>query len=103
KATRRRGSRAWPDHLQGGDRLQPSPLAKGRPPAGAVAHKWRPPARAAAARGHDRLRPACKGRLPATRLQGGNHQRPAHDQPCRLHRRDGDSIEEGKERARASF
>ncbi|RWW43914.1 hypothetical protein BHE74_00050371 [Ensete ventricosum] len=30
KATRRRDSRAWPGHLQGGGRLQPSPLAKGR-------------------------------------------------------------------------
>ncbi|RWV77993.1 hypothetical protein GW17_00061106 [Ensete ventricosum] len=68
---------------------------KGRPPAGAVAHKWRPPAGAAAARGHDRLRPTCKGRLPATRLQGGSHQRLARGQPCRLHRRGDDGTEEG--------
>ncbi|RZR82553.1 hypothetical protein BHM03_00009002 [Ensete ventricosum] len=45
--------------LQRGDRLRPSPLQR------------------VAARGHDRLRPARKGRLPTEHLQGGGRQRPA--------------------------
>ncbi|RWW37644.1 hypothetical protein BHE74_00057211 [Ensete ventricosum] len=89
KTAKRRGSRAWPGHLQVGGRLQPRPPCKGWPPAGVVA-----------ARGYDRL-PRRNG-LPTVRLHGGGRQRPARGQPCRLHRGSG-SAEGGKERDRASF
>ncbi|RWW41862.1 hypothetical protein BHE74_00052626 [Ensete ventricosum] len=98
-ATRRRGSRAWPFHLQGGDRLQPRPPCKGaagygqapckgRSPAGAAARKGQPPAGVATARGHDRLRTARKGLPNAVRPQGvilsGQPQGlAAHDAPAR--------------------
>ncbi|RRT65806.1 hypothetical protein B296_00001523 [Ensete ventricosum] len=69
-------------------------------------YKGRPPAWAAAARKgrRDRQRPTHKGLLPAECLQGGDRQRPAHSQPCRLRRGNGgDGAKEGKERARTSF
>ncbi|RWW61280.1 hypothetical protein BHE74_00031669 [Ensete ventricosum] len=79
-ATRRRGSRAWPGHLQGGCRLQLRPPYKGAtgcdrapckgwPSVAAAARKGRSPAGAAAARGHDQLQPARKGLSPVARLR----------------------------------
>ncbi|RWV97392.1 hypothetical protein GW17_00039820 [Ensete ventricosum] len=44
KATRRKGSRAWPGHLQGGDRLQPRPPYKGAVSCGQAPCKGRSPA-----------------------------------------------------------
>ncbi|RWV79845.1 hypothetical protein GW17_00058962, partial [Ensete ventricosum] len=86
KATRKRDSRAWPSHLQGGDRLQPRPPCKGaagcgqapykgRPPAGAAAHKGQPPTGVASRKGRLPARacrpwPGRKRRLPAARPKG---------------------------------
>ncbi|RWV77948.1 hypothetical protein GW17_00061156 [Ensete ventricosum] len=80
---RRRDSKAWPDHVHGGDRLQPRPPCKGVAGCGQAPCKGRPPAEAATR----------KGRF-------------ARGQPCRLcSDSDGGSGSEkgGKERARASF
>ncbi|RZR84249.1 hypothetical protein BHM03_00011020 [Ensete ventricosum] len=72
--------------LQRGGRLRPGPC-KGRSPARAAAHKGWPPVGAAAARGHDRLRPARKGLPPVAWPQGvaarntparGSRLRPTH-------------------------
>ncbi|RRT44309.1 hypothetical protein B296_00011031 [Ensete ventricosum] len=57
KVTRRRDSRAWPGHLQGGNRLQPRPPCKGATDCSQAHCKGRPPAGATAARGHDQLQP----------------------------------------------
>ncbi|RRT37399.1 hypothetical protein B296_00052659 [Ensete ventricosum] len=68
KATRRRGSRAWPHHLHRGRSVAAkAPLQgagdciqapyKGRPSAGEAARKARLLAEATATRGHDRLWP----------------------------------------------
>ncbi|RZS25698.1 hypothetical protein BHM03_00058939 [Ensete ventricosum] len=101
--------------LQRGGRLRPGPLQEvtargGSSPQGAATRRGSSRLRAqlatasphgAAARAAPamacRPRPCRKGRLPATRLQGGG-------QPCRLYRgSNSDGVEGGKERARASF
>ncbi|RWV91132.1 hypothetical protein GW17_00046605 [Ensete ventricosum] len=81
---RRRDSRAWPDHLQGGGRLQPRPPCKGAAGCSQVPYKGRPPTRAAARKGWPpvgtigygqpargcRPRPSRKGRSPTASPQG---------------------------------